>query len=87
MDLREVTEFFRDAFKYIIVVVVILLLLVFVLGFQQVMGPSMEPTFKQGDIVLSKASSDTRFFAIKSIADRNSIPNSLSKSAQLLFHL
>ena len=32
MDLRDVVEFFKDAFKYIIVVVVVLLVFIFVVG-------------------------------------------------------
>lgn len=52
MDLREVTEFFKDAFKYIIVVVIVLLLFIFVVGLQQVVGPSMNPTLKEGNIVI-----------------------------------
>ena len=52
MDFRGIVEVFRDALKYIIVALVILLLFIFVLGFQQVRGPSMEPTFHEGEIVL-----------------------------------
>ena len=46
MDFRFITEFFRDAFKYIVIGVIILLMFVFVIGVQQVMGPSMQPTLK-----------------------------------------
>ena len=46
MDFRDITEFFRDAFKYIIVVIVVFLLFIFVVGLQQVFGPSMSPTLK-----------------------------------------
>lgn len=52
MDFRGIIEVFRDTFKYIVVVVVLLLLFIFVLGFQQVKGPSMLPTFKEGEIIL-----------------------------------
>ncbi len=52
MDLRGVTEFFKDAFKYIIVIVIVLLLFIFVIGLQQVVGPSMNPTLKEGNIVI-----------------------------------
>ena len=52
MDFRDITEFFRDAFKYIIVVIVVFLLLIFVVGLQQVVGPSMSPTLKEGNIII-----------------------------------
>ena len=52
MDFRDVTEFLRDAFKYIVVGVVILLLFIFVIGLQQVVGPSMTPTLTEGHIAL-----------------------------------
>ena len=52
MDFREINEFFRDTFKYIVVFVVVLLLFIFVIGLQQVIGPSMSPNFNEGDILL-----------------------------------
>ncbi len=52
MDFRFITEFFRDAFKYIVIAVVVLFLFIFVIGVQQVMGPSMQPTFKKGDVAI-----------------------------------
>ncbi len=51
MDFREINEFFRDFGKYIIVVVAAILLFLYVISFMQVSGPSMEPTFKAGDLV------------------------------------
>ena len=52
MDFRGITEFFRDAFKYIVVIVIVFLLFVFVVGLQQVTGPSMFPTLKEGNILI-----------------------------------
>lgn len=52
MDLRGIVEFFKDVSKYLIVIAVVILLSVFVVGLQQVIGPSMNPTLTQGDIVL-----------------------------------
>jgi len=52
MDFRGIVEFFKDAFKYIIVVAIVLLLFIFVVGIQQIVGPSMKPTLNQGDIVI-----------------------------------
>jgi signal peptidase I len=61
MDFREVNEFFRDTFKYILVFVVVLLLFIFVIGLQQVIGPSMSPNFNEGDIlVINKLSTKFR---------------------------
>ena len=52
MDFRDIKEFFRDAFKYIMVFVVVLLLFIFVVGLQQVVGPSMSPNYNEGDIMI-----------------------------------
>lgn len=52
MDFREINEFFRDTFKYIVVAVVVILVFVFVIGLQQVVGPSMSPTLTENDIVV-----------------------------------
>ncbi len=52
MDLREVTEFFRDFMWYSIAFVVIAFVLIFVVSIQTVAGNSMDPTLKDGDRVL-----------------------------------
>ena len=52
MDLRNITEFIKDISKYIIVIIVVLLLFVFVMGLQQVVGPSMNPTLEEGNIIV-----------------------------------
>lgn len=52
MDLRDITEFFRDFMWYIIAFVVIAFVFTFVLAFQPVAGNSMDPTLKDGQIVL-----------------------------------
>ena len=52
MDFRDITEFFKDAFKYIIVIVIVLFLFIFVVGLQQVIGPSMSPNINEGDILI-----------------------------------
>lgn len=57
MDLREVTEFFKDTFKYIIVIVIAIVIFLYVISFQQIFGNSMSPLLKDGDVaVLSKIS-------------------------------
>jgi signal peptidase I len=52
MDLRDVTEFLRDAGKYIIILVVIVFIFTFVVAFQPVAGNSMIPTMEEADVVL-----------------------------------
>lgn len=52
MDLRSFNEFLKDISKYILVVVIVLLIFIFVMGFQQVIGPSMQPTLEEGNILI-----------------------------------
>lgn len=52
MDFRGISEFLKDAFKYIIVIVIVFLLFIFVVGLQQIVGPSMEPTLTEGNVVI-----------------------------------
>ena len=52
MDLREITEFFRDFMWYIIVIVVIIFVFTFVVSIQTVAGNSMFPTLEDGNMVL-----------------------------------
>ena len=55
MDFRELREFIKDFGSYIIVGVIVILLFIHVVAFIQVQGPSMQPTFTEGDLVfLSK---------------------------------
>ena len=52
MDFRDIKEFFKDSLKYIIMIIVILFLVICVVSFHQVMGPSMNKTLSEGDVVL-----------------------------------
>ena len=52
MDFRDTKEFLRDASKYIVVFVIVLLLFIFVVGLQQVVGPSMSPNYNEGDVMV-----------------------------------
>ena len=52
MDFREITEFFKDFMWYIIVFLIIALVFIFVVVPQTVAGNSMDPTLKDGQIVL-----------------------------------
>ena len=64
IDLREPKEFLKDMLSIIITVVAVILFIVYVGSIQQVVGPSMEPTLKDGDIlILNKIG--VRLFDIK----------------------
>lgn len=52
MDFREITEFFKDTLKYIIVIIVVLVIVLYVVTLQQVVGPSMQPTLNEGDVLI-----------------------------------
>ena len=52
MDWLDIKEFLSDTIKYIIFIVVILVIAVCVVGLQQIVGPSMTPTLRNGDIVI-----------------------------------
>ena len=52
MDFREITEFMKDSLGIIITVLVVFFLFIFVIGLQQVVGPSMEPNYHEGDVVV-----------------------------------
>ena len=41
MDLRDIKEFLKDALKYIIAIAVILIFAIYVVSFQEVIGPSI----------------------------------------------
>ena len=52
MDLRDVREFIIDTLKYILTIVVVIFIVMYVATVKQVVGPSMDPTFKDQDIVI-----------------------------------
>lgn len=52
MDLREIKEFIKDGLKYIILIIAVLITIVYILSVQQVLGPSMQPTLNENDIIL-----------------------------------
>lgn len=45
-------EFIKDTFKYIIFIIIVLLIAIYIVGLQQVVGPSMEPNFNNNDILI-----------------------------------
>lgn len=64
MDWLDIKEFIKDIFKYIVLFVAILFIAIYVVGLQQIVGPSMQPTLNNGDIaILDKIS--YRFIDIK----------------------
>jgi len=51
MDFRDIKEFIKDTSKYIIIFILMFLVIMYVVSFQQVIGPSMEPTLKEGSFI------------------------------------
>lgn len=52
MDFRDIKEFLKDSLKYIIMILIILIIVIYIVSFQQVIGPSMSPTLKDGDVLI-----------------------------------
>ena len=52
MDFRDIREFLIDSSKYLLVIIAVFILFIFVVGIQQVVGPSMSPTLNEGDIII-----------------------------------
>lgn len=51
-DLRGVKEFIKDTLKYISIIIIVLIIYLYVVSFQQVIGPSMQPNYQEGEIYL-----------------------------------
>ena len=49
LDLREVKEFIKDSLGLIATVVAVFLIIIYVVTIQQVVGPSMNSTLKDGE--------------------------------------
>lgn len=52
MDWLSIKEFIRDTIKYVLLVVIVFVVAVYVVGLQQVVGPSMQPTLNNGDVII-----------------------------------
>lgn len=52
IDLRGIKEFISDFAKYIIIAIIALIIFIYIISFQQVLGPSMEPNYNEGEIFL-----------------------------------
>lgn len=64
MDWLDIKEFLKDTFGYVVFIAIILFIAIYIVGLQQVVGPSMSPTLENGDIlILDKVT--YRFFDIK----------------------
>lgn len=52
MDFRGISEFLKDTSKYIIVIMLAFIFFVYICGLMQVLGPSMQPTLKEKDVII-----------------------------------
>lgn len=52
LDLREIKEFLKDTLGLVLTAVAVLLVIIYVVSVQQIVGPSMDPTLKDGDIMI-----------------------------------
>ena len=64
MDLREISEFFRDMSIYIITFAIIAIVFIFIVGLHPIAGNSMATTLEEGDVVVVSKFS-YRFFDIE----------------------
>lgn len=52
MDLRDIKEFIKDSLKYLVVIAIVFFIALFVVSFEQVIGPSMKGTLDAGDVTI-----------------------------------
>lgn len=52
MDLRDIKEFIKDSLKYLIVIAIVFFIALFVISFEQVIGPSMKGALDAGDVTI-----------------------------------
>lgn len=52
MDWLSIKEFFKDALKYLVIIFIILFIITFVFGVTSVVGSSMSPTLKDGEVLI-----------------------------------
>jgi len=58
MDWLDIKEFIKDMLKYFICIIIIFIIALYVVGLQQIVGNSMEPTLKNGDVIFINKLSD-----------------------------
>ena len=52
VDWLDIKEFIKDSIKYILFVLTIIIIAVYVIGFNQVIGSSMNPTLNNNDVLI-----------------------------------
>lgn len=52
MDWLDIKEFIKDTLKYILFIITVLVIAIYVVGLQQIVGNSMEPTLSNGEVVI-----------------------------------
>ena len=52
MDLRDIKEFAKDTLSYILTAGAVFFVIIYVVTLQQVVGPSMDSTLKNQDVVI-----------------------------------
>lgn len=52
MDWLDIKEFFKDTIKYLIIIGIILFIMLFVFSVTTVVGDSMHPTLKDGEVLI-----------------------------------
>ncbi len=74
-DFRNITEFIKDVFGYIIIFAILVFIFIFIVAFAPIAGNSMNPTLNDGDIVLvsrlSYVFSDIERYDIITFKDEN----------------
>lgn len=48
----SIKEFFKDTFKYLIIILIILFIITFIVSITKVVGNSMNPTLKNGEVLI-----------------------------------
>ncbi|MCI8778214.1 MAG: signal peptidase I [Bacilli bacterium] len=71
--MRDIKEFLKDAVVYVLIAVAVILIIKYVFSLEQVVGPSMEPNYRSGDLLfLNKISykfKEPRLFDVVVIAN------------------
>jgi signal peptidase I len=52
VDFRYLFEFIKDTFKYILIIIIVLFIVIYVVSLQHIIGDSMNPTLKDGDVLV-----------------------------------
>ena len=52
MDWLDIKEFFKDTIKYLIIICIILFIMLFIFSVTTVVGDSMHPTLKDGEVLI-----------------------------------